>query len=89
MKRFLLLLFVAGAFVLLGFSYPAEACACGYPTTPEGQALKYQHDVVDWVNHQLTDDVMRIELGEAGLLPPAPPGYVYAEDYTLVPDTYQ
>lgn len=33
-------------------------------------------------------DAERLRLGRAGSLPPAPPGYAYAEDYSLVPTSF-
>lgn len=70
------LAFVALLVVVIVFTFatlPAYACACGGAPTPESSA----HYVV-WFNSH-TDEWR----AQANALPPA--GYVFAEDYSMVP----
>lgn len=58
---------------------PAQACACGVPdwSTMSGE------EIVSTINN--AEDEPRIMAGERGELPPAPAGYRYDDNYTLVP----
>jgi hypothetical protein len=57
---------------------PAQACACG-----EDWSTMSAEEIVLAING--AEDEPRIMAGQSGQLPPAPPGYRYAENYILVP----
>ncbi len=58
---------------------PAVACACHVPDW----SLMSDQEIVSAING--AEDEPRILAGQRGELPPAPAGYRYADDYTLVP----
>ena len=58
---------------------PAEACACGMPNWSTMSA----DQVASFINAM--KDQPRIMAGQSGDLAPAPDGYQYADDYTLIP----
>jgi hypothetical protein len=58
---------------------PAQACACGVPDW----STMSDEQIVSTINNAA--DEPRIMAGQSGELPPAPPGYRYAENYRLVP----
>jgi len=58
---------------------PAEACACG--GMPDWSRMSAEQ-VASFVNS--IEDGHRIMEAQQGLLPAAPPGYRYTEDYKLV-----
>src|SRR5215210_4578949 len=57
---------------------PAQACACGVPDW----SVMSAEEIVSAING--AEDEPRIMAGQSGQLPPAPPGYRYDENYTLV-----
>jgi len=59
---------------------PAQACACG--GVPDWPNMS-DEEIVSTINH--LGDEPRIMAAQRGDLPPAPAGYQYADDYTLVP----
>lgn len=59
--------------LMLAFAPVAEACACG------GDPAEM---VTQW--NKMSDE-MRYYKGYYGYLPTPPPGYTYAEDYSMVP----
>jgi len=72
------LVLVAVLTVTLAVS-PAQACACGVPDWSTMSA----EQIVSTINNSAPEP--RIAAGQNGELPPPPPGYQYADDYTLVP----
>ena len=58
---------------------PAQACACG---VPDWSTLSVE-EIVSTINNAA--DEPRIMAGQSGELPPAPAGYQYDVNYTLVP----
>jgi hypothetical protein len=56
----------------------AQACACGVPDW----SMMSDEEVVSTINR--TEAEPRIMAAQNGELPPAPAGYQYADDYTLV-----
>ncbi len=58
---------------------PAQACACGVPDW----SLMSDEEIVSTING--AEDEPRIMAGQRGELPPAPAGYQYDVNYTLVP----
>ena len=58
---------------------PAQACACGAPDW----SMMSAGEIVSTING-MTDEA-RIRAAEHGDLPPAPAGYRYGVDYTLIP----
>jgi len=71
------LILVAILTVTLAVS-PAQACACG-----EDWSTMSNEEIVSTINQ--AEDEPRIMAGERGELPPAPAGYQYGDNYTLVP----
>ena len=59
---------------------PAQACACG--GVPDWSVMS-DKEIVSTING--LKDEPRIMAAQRGELPPAPSGYRYAENYTLVP----
>jgi hypothetical protein len=57
---------------------PAQACACG-----EDWSTMSDEQIVSTINQ--AEDEPRIMEGQRGGLPPAPTGYRYDVNYTLVP----
>jgi hypothetical protein len=57
---------------------PAQACACG-----EDWSSMSDEKIVSNING--AEDAPRIQAGQSGQLPPAPPGYEYDANYRLVP----
>ena len=57
---------------------PAQACACG-----EDWSSMSDEKIVSDING--AEDALRIQAGQSGQLPPAPPGYEYDANYRLVP----
>jgi hypothetical protein len=57
----------------------AQACACGVPDWSKMS----DEEIVSTINGAA--DEPRIMAGERGEFPPAPAGYRYDDDYTLVP----
>ena len=72
-----LLVLVAILTVTLAVS-PAQACACG-----EDWSSMSDEKIVSDING--AEDAPRIQAGQSGQLPPAPPGYEYDANYRLVP----
>ena len=72
------LLLVAILTVTLAIS-PAQACACHVPDW----SMMSAEEIVSTIN-AMTDEP-RIMAGQSGELPPAPAGYRYDVNYTLVP----
>ena len=72
-----LLVLVAILTVTLAVS-PAQACACG-----EDWSSMSDEKIVSNING--AEDAPRIQAGQSGQLPPAPPGYQYDNTYMLVP----
>jgi hypothetical protein len=58
---------------------PAQACACGVPDW----SMMSDEEIVSTINNSAAEP--RIIAGQSGELPPAPVGYVYDENYMLVP----
>jgi hypothetical protein len=58
---------------------PAQACACG---VPDWSAMSAE-EIVSTINNSAVEP--RIMAGQSGELPPAPVGYRYDVNYTLVP----
>ena len=58
---------------------PAQACACGVPDWSKMS----DEEIVSTINQ--AEDEPRIRAGQSGELPPAPAGYRYVNNYTLVP----
>ena len=58
---------------------PAQACACGDPDW----SMMSDEQVASTINGMKEEP--RIMAGEHGDLPPAPAGYRYGVDYTLIP----
>jgi hypothetical protein len=58
---------------------PAQACACG---VPDWSTMSVE-EIVSTINNAA--DEPRIMAGQGGELPPAPAGYQYDVNYTLVP----
>jgi hypothetical protein len=58
---------------------PAQACACGAPDW----SMMSAGEIVSTINGM--KDEARIMAAEHGDLPPAPAGYRYGADYTLIP----
>jgi hypothetical protein len=58
---------------------PALACACGVPDWSTMSA----EEIVSTINNAA--DEPRIMAGRSGEFPPAPAGYQYDDNYTLVP----
>ena len=58
---------------------PAQACACAVPDW----SMMSDEQIVSAINGAA--DEPRILAGQNGELPPAPVGYVYDENYILVP----
>ena len=56
----------------------AQACACGVPNWSEMS----DEEIVTAING--AEDEPRIMYGQSGQLPPAPVGYQYADNYTLI-----
>jgi hypothetical protein len=71
------LILVAILTVTLAVS-PAQACACG-----EDWSTMSDEEIVSTINN--AEDEPRIMEGQRGGLPPAPAGYQYDDNYTLVP----
>ena len=78
-KMVKILVLVAILTVSLAVS-PAQACACG--GTPDWSKMSVE-EIVSTINE--TKDEPRIMAAQRGELPPAPPGYRYADNYRLVP----
>jgi hypothetical protein len=57
---------------------PAQACACG-----EDWSTMSDEAIVSAINN--AEDEPRIVAGQSGGFPPAPVGYRYDDNYTLVP----
>jgi len=72
------LILVAILTVTLAVS-PAQACACGAPDW----SVMSDEEIVSTINNAADDP--RIMAGQSGELPPAPTGYQYDDNYTLVP----
>jgi len=72
-----LLVLVAILTVTLAVS-PAQACACG-----EDWSSMSDEKIVSNING--AEDAPRIQAGQSGQLPPAPPGHEYDANYRLVP----
>ncbi len=79
MKTAKILLLVAILTVTLAIS-PAQACACG--GVPDWSVMS-DKEIVSTING--LKDEPRIMAAQRGELPPAPTGYRYTENYTLVP----
>ena len=79
MKKAKVLILVAILTVTLTIS-PAQACACG--GVPDWSVMS-DKEIVSTING--LKDAPRIMAAQRGELPPAPAGYRYAENYTLVP----
>ena len=79
MKKAKVLILVAILTVTLAIS-PAQACACG--GVPDWSVMS-DKEIVSTING--LKDEPRIMAAQRGELPPAPSGYRYAENYTLVP----
>ena len=79
MKKAKILLLVAILTVTLAIS-PAQACACG--GVPDWSVMSDQ-EIVSTING--LKDEPRIMAAQRGELPPAPAGYRYTDNYTLVP----
>ena len=58
---------------------PAQACACGVPDW----STMSDEEIVATINNAA--DEPRIMAGQSGRFPPAPAGYQYDDNYTLVP----
>ena len=58
---------------------PAQACACGMPDW----SLMSAEEIASTINGMKEEP--RIRAAEHGELPPAPRGYQYGVDYTLIP----
>ena len=58
---------------------PVQACACGVPDW----SMMSVEEIVSTINNAA--DEPRIMAGQSGELPPAPAGYGYDDDYTLIP----
>jgi hypothetical protein len=58
---------------------PAQACACGVPDW----SMMSDEEIVSTINNSAAEP--RIIAGQSGELPPTPVGYVYDENYMLVP----
>ena len=58
---------------------PAQACACGVPDW----STMSDEEIVSTINNAA--DEPRIVAGQSGEFPPAPAGYRYDDNYTLVP----
>lgn len=56
----------------------AQACACGVPNWSEMS----DEEIVSTINQ--AEDEPRIRAGQRGEFPPAPAGYRYVNNYTLV-----
>ena len=76
-KTIKLLVLIAILTVTLAVS-PAQACACG-----EDWSSMSDEKIVSNING--AEDAPRIQAGQSGQLPPAPPGYEYDATYRLVP----
>ncbi len=72
------LVLVAILTVTLAIS-PAQACACHVPDW----SMMSDEEIVSNING--AEDEPRIMAGQSGELPPAPAGYRYDDNYTLVP----
>jgi hypothetical protein len=72
------LVLVAMLAVMLPMS-TAQACACGVPDW----STMSDEEIVSTINGAA--DEPRIMAGQRGEFPPAPAGYRYDDDYTLVP----
>jgi hypothetical protein len=72
------LILVAILAIMLPMS-PAQACACGVPDW----SMMSAEEIVSTIN--AAEDEPRIMAGQSGELPPAPAGYRYDDNYTLVP----
>ena len=57
----------------------AQACACGVPDW----STMSDEEIVSTIN--AAEDEPRIMAGQSGEFPPAPAGYRYDDNYTLVP----
>jgi hypothetical protein len=79
MKKAKVLVLAATLSVTLAIS-PAQACACG--GVPDWTVMS-DKEIVSTING--LKDEPRIMAAQRGELPPAPTGYRYTENYTLVP----
>jgi hypothetical protein len=78
MKKAKVLVLAATLSVTLAIS-PAQACACG--GVPDWTVMS-DKEIVSTING--LKDEPRIMAAQRGELPPAPTGYRYTENYTLV-----
>lgn len=79
MKKMVKALILAAILTVTLAVSPAQACACGVPDW----STMSDEEIVSTINNSA--DEPRIMAGQSGELPPAPAGYQYDENYTLVP----